>query len=87
MMTEKKPMAKCVPAFIDPPPLPVPEFDYPGLLGEWIAFRADMDELEASLNVDYPDQDWSDAMQPFKDEADAAIRALTNGGKLPRRED
>ena len=32
-------------------------------------------------------QDWSDAMQPFKDEADAAIRALTNGGKLPRRED
>ncbi len=69
----------------DPPPLPVPEFDYPGLLGEWIAFRADMDELEASLNVDYPDQDWSDAMQPFKDEADAAIRALTNGGKLPRR--
>ena len=43
----------------------------------------------SSLNVDSPDQDWSDAMQPFKDEADAAIRALTNGdfhaGKIEPR--
>jgi hypothetical protein len=56
-------------------------------VGEWIAFRDDMDDLEASLNVNRPDLDWSEAIQPFKDEADAAIRTLTNGSKLPRRED
>jgi hypothetical protein len=43
-----------------------------------------MDDFEDSLNVNHPDLDLSEAMQPFKDEADAAIRALTNGGKLPR---
>ena len=37
-----------------------------------------MDQLEAWLNVTYPDQDWSDAMQDQKDEADRAIRMLTN---------
>ena len=87
MTAAKKPMATCVPAFIDPPPPPWMGFADPGLLRKWIAFRADMDELEAWLNVSHPDLDWSEAMQPFKDEADAAIRTLTNGSKLPRRED
>ena len=82
-----KPKATHVPAFIDPPPPPMPGVDDPGLLGEWIAFRDDMDDLEDSLNVNHPDLDWSEAIQPFKDEADAAIGALTNGSKSPRRED
>ena len=59
--------------------------DDPSLLESGI--RDDMDDLEASLNVNHPDLDWSEAIQPFKDEADAAIGALTNGSKSPRRED
>ena len=81
-----KPKATHIPAFIDPPPPPMPGVDDPGLLGE-CAFRDDMDDLEASLNVNHPDLDWSEAIQPFKDEADAAIGALTNGSTSPRRED
>ena len=73
-------------AFIDPPP-PHARRRRSRPVGEWIAFRDDMDDLEASLNVNRPDLDWSEAIQPFKDEADAAIRTLTNGSKLPRRED
>jgi hypothetical protein len=52
-----KPKATHIPAFIDPPPPPMPGVDDPGLLGEWIAFRDDMDDLEASLNVNRPDLD------------------------------
>jgi hypothetical protein len=37
-----------------------------------------MDQLEAWLNVNFPDQDWTDAIQDQKDEADRAIRMLTN---------
>jgi hypothetical protein len=33
-----KPKATHIPAFIDPPPPPMPGVDDPGLLGEWIAF-------------------------------------------------
>jgi hypothetical protein len=87
MTTSKKPMATCLPAFIDPPPPPWMGFADPGLLQKWIGFRAEMDQLEAWLNVTYPDQDWTDAMQDQKDEADRAIRMLTNANKLPRRED
>jgi hypothetical protein len=88
MTTAKKPMATCLPAFIDPPPPPPwMGFADPGLLQKWIGFRAEMDQLEAWLNVTYPDQDWTDAMQDQKDEADRAIRMLTNANKLPRRED
>ena len=61
-----KPKATHIPAFIDPPPPPMPEIDDPALLGEWIAFRDDMDELEASLSIDHPELDWTDAMRPFK---------------------
>ena len=86
-MTAAKPEATHVPAFIDPPPVPPPGMDDPALLGEWIAFRDDMDELEASLSIDHPELDWTDAMRPFKDEADTAIRTLTIANKLPRRED
>ena len=86
-MTTAKPKATHVPAFIDPPPVPLPGIDDPALLGEWIAFRDDMDELEASLSIDHPELDWTDAMRPFKDEADTAIRTLTTANKLPRRED
>ena len=55
----------------------------PHCWGEWIAFRDDMDELEASLSIDHPELDWTDAMRPFKDEADTAIRTLTtaNNGR------
>ena len=42
-----KPKATHIPAFIDPPPPPMPGVDDPGLLGKWIAFRDDMDDLEA----------------------------------------
>ena len=78
-----KPKATHIPAFIDPPPML--GVDDPSLLESGI--RDDMHDLEASLNVNHPDLDWSEAIQPFKDEADAAIRTLTNGRKLPRRED
>ena len=78
MTTAKKPMATCVPDFIDPPPPPWMGFADPGLLQKWISFGAEMDQLEAWLNVTYPDQDWTDAMQDQKDEADRAIRMLTN---------
>ena len=61
-----KPKATHIPTFIDPPPSPMPGVDDPGLLGEWIAFRDDMDDLEASLNVDHPGLDWSEAMQPVQ---------------------
>jgi hypothetical protein len=47
-----------------------------------------MDDLETSLNVSHPDLDWSEAMQPFKDEADAAIRATAanfHAGKIEPR--
>ena len=57
-----KPKATHIPAFIDPPPPLMPGVDDPGLLGEWIAFRDDMDDLEASLNVNHPDLDWSEAI-------------------------
>ena len=82
-----KPKATHIPTFIDPPPSPMPGVDDPGLLGEWIAFRDDMDDLEASLNVDIPASTGAKPCSRFKDEADAAIRALTNSSKLPRRED
>jgi hypothetical protein len=84
MTTAKKPMATCVPDFIDPPPPPWMGFADPGLLQKWISFRAEMDQLEAWLNVTYPDQDWTDAMQDQRDEADRAIRMLTNAGP-PRK--
>src|SRR6476620_4499785 len=54
----------------------------PHCWGEWIAFRDDMDELEASLSIDHPELDWTDAMRPFKDEADTAIRKLTTVSRL-----
>ena len=47
-MTTAKPMATCVPDFIDPPPPPM-GFADPGLLQKWIGFRADMDQFDASL--------------------------------------
>jgi hypothetical protein len=40
----------------------MPGVDDHGLLGEWIAFRDDMNDLEAGLNVSHPDLDWSEAM-------------------------
>ena len=82
-----KPKATHIPAFIDPPPPPMPGVDDPGLLESGSPFAMTWTNLEASLNVNRPDLDWSEAIQPFKDEADAAIRTLTNGSKLPRRED
>ena len=83
MTAAKKPMATCVPAIIDPPAPPWMGFADPGLLQKWISFRAEMDQLEAWLNVSFPDQDWTDAMQDQKDEADRAIKMLTNANKLP----
>jgi hypothetical protein len=87
MTTARKPMATRVPDFIDPPSPPWMGFADPGLLQKWISFHAEMDQLEAWLNVTYPDQDWTDAMQDQKDEADRAIRMLTNANKRPRSED
>jgi hypothetical protein len=78
MTAAKKPMATCVPAFIDLPVPPWMGFADPDLLQKWISFRAEMDQLETWLNASFPNHDWTDAVQDQRDEADRAIRMLTN---------
>ena len=85
MITAKKPVATCVPAFIDFPPPPWMGFADPDLLQKWTSFRAELDQLEAWLNASFPDHDWTDAVQDQRDEADRAIRMLTNAKALHAR--
>ena len=76
-----KPKARFVPAMLDPPISPLPFVrDDPQALEEWRSFRVELDALEASLQAEHPHYDWSEAMQPHKAEADAAIKALRRGG-------
>ena len=75
-MTAKKPMAKSVNAFIDPPGMPWFGLNDPELLREWVEFRSSMDAVEVELNASQPKWDWHDAVQKFRAEADAAFRKL-----------
>ena len=70
-MGAKKKQASPVPAFIDPPGPLAP-------IEDWIEHRRGLDRLEAELRISYPDLAWRDALQRFKDEADAAIETLTS---------
>jgi hypothetical protein len=71
-MGAKKKQASPVPAFIDPPgPGPLAPIE------DWIEHRRGLDRLEAELRISHPDLAWRDALKRFKDEADAAIEALT----------
>ena len=83
----KKPMATSIPACIDPPVSPLPFVrDDPEALEEWIAFRLELDGLEASLQAEHPGYNWKQAMRPHKAEADAAIRRSgAAAGKAWRR--
>jgi hypothetical protein len=85
MIAAKKPVATCVPAFIDFAP-PWMGFADPGLLQKWTSFRAELDQLEAWLNASFPDHDWTDAVQDQREEADRAIRMLTNAKSPPKIE-
>ena len=76
--TMKKPMATSIPACIDPPVSPLPFVrDDPEALEEWIAFRLELDGLEASLQAEHPGYNWKQAMRPHKAEA----AALRRGGR------
>jgi hypothetical protein len=47
------------------------------VIEDWIGHRHGLDRLEAELRISHPNLAWRNALQRFKDEADAAIEALT----------
>jgi hypothetical protein len=62
-MTTAKPKATHVPAFIDPPPVPLPGIDDP-TVGGVIAFATTWTSWKPT-SIDHQRADWTDAMRPF----------------------